>query len=80
VRPRAAIHDGLLYWSWRIAATLVQRLPKRLVYSGAVLGGELGYLLWRRRREITKGNFAVVLGKSAAHPEVAGGGRRAGRK
>ena len=36
VRPRAPLHDGLLYWSWRVAALLVQRLPKRLVYGGAV--------------------------------------------
>jgi lauroyl/myristoyl acyltransferase len=70
--------DGL-YWSWRVAAALVQRLPARLVYGGAVVGGELGYLLWRRRREITKGNFAIVLGRSAGDPEVARVARRAFR-
>ena len=79
MRSRLHFHDGLLYWSWRLAATLVQRLPKRLVYSGAVLGGEVGYLLWRRRRQITKDNFAVVLGKSPEHPEVARVARRAFR-
>ena len=56
--------DGL-YWSWRVAATLVQHLPARLVYSGAVVGGEFAYLVWRRRREITKSNFAIVLGRPA---------------
>lgn len=79
MRLRVPFRDGLLYWSWRLAATLVQRLPKRLVYGGAVIGGELGYLLWRGRREITKDNFAVVLGKSAEHPEVARVSRRAFR-
>lgn len=79
MRLRLPFRDGLLYWSWRLAATLVQRLPKRLVYGGAVIGGELGYLLWRGRREITKDNFAVVLGKSAEHPEVARVSRRAFR-
>ena len=68
-----------LYWSWRLAAALVQRLPARLVYLGAVLGGELAYVVWHRRREITKNNFAVVLGRSPEHPEVARVSRRAFR-
>ncbi len=79
MRPRVPFRDGLLYWSWRVAATLVQRLPKRLVYGGAVVGGELGYLLWGRRRKITKDNFAVVLGRPSEHPEVARVARRAFR-
>ncbi len=79
MRLRVPFRDGLVYWSWRIAAVLVQRLPARLVYSGAVLGGEVGYLVWRRRREITKGNFAVVLGRPAEDPEVARVSRRAFR-
>lgn len=58
---------------------MVQSLPARLVYSGAVVGGEIGYLLWRRRREITKRNFAVVLGRPAGDPEVARVARRAFR-
>ncbi len=76
---RVPSHDGLLYWSWRAAAALVQRLPARLVYFGAVVGGEFTYLVWRRRREITKRNFAVVLGRPAADPEVARVARRAFR-
>jgi KDO2-lipid IV(A) lauroyltransferase len=79
VRLRAPLHDGLLYWSWRIGAALVQRLPKRLVYFGAVVGGELAYLVWGRRREITKRNFAIVLGRPARDPEVARVARRAFR-
>ncbi|MEO8632585.1 MAG: lysophospholipid acyltransferase family protein [Chloroflexota bacterium] len=79
MRLRVPFRDGLVYWSWRVAAAMVQRLPARLVYSGAVLGGEIGYLVWRRRREITKSNFAVVLGKSAGDPEVARVARRAFR-
>jgi lauroyl/myristoyl acyltransferase len=79
VRLRVPSRDGLLYWSWRAAAALVQRLPARLVYFGAVVGGEFTYLVWRRRREITKRNFAVVLGRPAADPEVARVARRAFR-
>jgi KDO2-lipid IV(A) lauroyltransferase len=79
VRLRVPFHDGLLYWSWRGAAALVQRLPERLVYSGAVVGGEFAYLVWRRRREITKRNFSIVLGRSAKDPEVARVARRAFR-
>jgi Kdo2-lipid IVA lauroyltransferase/acyltransferase len=79
MRLRVPFVDGLLYWSWRVVASLVQRLPKRVVYLGAVLGGELTYLLWRRRREITKENFAVVLGRPAHDPEVARVARRAFR-
>jgi KDO2-lipid IV(A) lauroyltransferase len=79
VRLRVPFHDGLLYWSWRGAAALVQRLPERLVYFGAVVGGEFAYLAWRRRREITKSNFAIVLGRPARDPEVARVARRAFR-
>jgi KDO2-lipid IV(A) lauroyltransferase len=79
VRLRAPFHDGLLYWSWRGGAALVQRLPQRLVYFGAVVGGEVAYLAWRRRREITKRNFAIVLGRSAQDVEVARVARRAFR-
>lgn len=76
---KVPFHDGLLYWSWRGAAALVQRLPERLVYFGAVVGGEFAYLAWRRRREITKSNFAIVLGRPAKDPEVARVARRAFR-
>jgi KDO2-lipid IV(A) lauroyltransferase len=79
VRLRLPFRDGALYWSWRVAAALVQRLPKRIVYFGATVGGEIAYLVWHRRREITKGNFAVVLGRPADHPEVARVARRAFR-
>jgi KDO2-lipid IV(A) lauroyltransferase len=79
VRLRVPFRDGALYWSWRAAALLVQRLPKRLVYLGAVVGGEITYLVWGGRREITKNNFAVVLGRPPEHPDVARVSRRAFR-
>jgi KDO2-lipid IV(A) lauroyltransferase len=37
---------------------------------GAVIGGEIAYFVWRNKREITKRNFAVVLGRAPADPEV----------
>jgi KDO2-lipid IV(A) lauroyltransferase len=76
---RLRVPFDALYWSWRVAAALVQRLPARLVYIGAVAGGEFAYLVWRRRREITKSNFAIVLGRPAKDPEVARVARRAFR-
>lgn len=54
----------------------MQILPARLTYAGAVLSGELTYLAWASRRRITKANFAVVLGKSEDHPDVARVARR----
>lgn len=57
-------------------AALVQRLPHRITYAGAVVSGELAYLAWAGRRRITKANFAVVLGKPQDHPDVARVARR----
>ncbi len=76
---RLPFAHGTLYWGWRTGAALVQRLPARLVYFAAVLGGELAYLAWRSKREITKRNFAVVLGRAPGDPEVARIARRAFR-
>jgi len=76
---RLRVPFDALYWSWRVAAALVQRLPARVVYVGAVIGGEITYLVWRRRREITKNNFAIVLARPANDPEVARVSRRAFR-
>lgn len=79
MRLRAPFAEGTLYWTWRLSAAIVQRLPPRLAYGGAVLGGEIAYLAWRSKREITKGNFAVVLGRRPGDPEVARVARRAFR-
>lgn len=76
---RSHLVEGVLYWGWRIGAALVQRLPARFVYAAAVLGGEITYLAWGARREITKRNFAVVLGRGANDPEVARISRRSFR-
>ena len=76
---RERILHGLGYWGWRIGAALVQRLPARLVYAGAVLFGEIAYLGWRTKREVTKHNFSIVLGRSAEDPEVARMSRRSFR-
>ena len=54
----------------------MQRLPARLTYAGAVALGELTYLLWPSRRQVTKQNFSVVLGKPEDHPDVARVARR----
>lgn len=76
---RPHLVEGALYWGWRAVAALVQRLPARLVYAGAVLAGELAYLLWSDKREITKHNFAIVLARPSADPEVARVSRRSFR-
>lgn len=57
----------------------MQRLPARLTYAGAVVMGELTYLVWASRRKVTKANFAVVLGRPLDHPEVARVARRSFR-
>lgn len=57
----------------------MQRLPARLTYAGAVVMGELTYLVWASRRKVTKANFAVVLGRPFDHPEVARVARRSFR-
>jgi len=79
VRLRVPFREGTLYWSWRLSAALVQRLPQRLVYFGAVIGGEITYLAWRNKREIAKRNFAVVLGRTVGDVEVARVARHAFR-
>ncbi|HET8568754.1 MAG TPA: lysophospholipid acyltransferase family protein [Candidatus Limnocylindria bacterium] len=70
------ILHGTGYWLWRVAAVLVRTLPVRVAYAGAVVSGELAYLVWARRRRITKENFAVVLQRPVDHPEVARVARR----
>ena len=70
---------GAGYWMWRIGAALVQRLPAGLVYTCAVIGGELTYLVWTTKREIAKHNLAVVLGRRQDDVEVARVARRSFR-
>jgi KDO2-lipid IV(A) lauroyltransferase len=76
---RSALLDGPLYWAWRAGAALVQRLPARLVYAGAVVGGEVAYLAWNTKREIAKHNLSIVLGRGAGDPEVSRVARRSFR-
>jgi KDO2-lipid IV(A) lauroyltransferase len=76
---RSHLVEGVLYWAWRAGASLVQRLPARFVYAGAVIGGEITYLVWNTKREIAKHNIAVVLGRKQADVEVARVARRSFR-
>ena len=76
---RSRLLEGVLYWGWRAGAALVQRLPARLVYAGAVIGGEITYLAWRTKRDIAKHNLAVVLGRRQTDVEVARVARRSFR-
>ena len=76
---RSHLLEGVLYWGWRVGAALVQRLPSRLVYAVAVLGGELAYLGWNTKREIAKHNFSIVLGRPRSDVEVARVARRSFR-
>lgn len=73
--PRRIV-QSTAYWLYQATAALVQRLPARLTYAGAVLSGELTYLAWASRRKVTKANFAIVLGRPHDHPEVARIARR----
>jgi len=76
---RSAFFDGALYWACRAGAALVQHLPARLVYAGAVVGGEVAYLTWNTKREIAKHNLSVVLGRGPTDPEVSRVARRSFR-
>lgn len=76
---RERLGHGLAFWGFRIGATLAQRLPSWISYPVAILGGELGYLVWIRRRRIAKENFAVVLSRPADDPQVARVARRSFR-
>jgi len=76
---RKPLLEGALYWGWRVGAALVQRLPSRLVYAVAVVGGELAYRGWNTKREIAKHNFAIVLGRPRTDAEVARVARRSFR-
>src|ERR1700687_4909573 len=68
---RSHLIEGVMFWMWRGGAALVQHLPARLVYAGAVIGGEITYLGWATKREIAKHNLAVVLGRAQTDIEVA---------
>jgi KDO2-lipid IV(A) lauroyltransferase len=76
---RSRLVEGILFWLWRGGAALVQHLPARLVYAGAVAGGELTYVFWTAKREIAKHNLAIVLGKEQSDAEVARVARRSFR-
>lgn len=68
---RSRFVEGVMFWMWRVGAALVQHLPARLVYAGAVIGGEITYLGWTTKREIAKHNLAIVLGRAQTDIEVA---------
>ena len=68
---RSRLVEGVFFWVWRIGAALVQHLPARVVYAGAVIGGEITYLGWATKREIAKHNLAIVLGRAQTDIEVA---------
>jgi KDO2-lipid IV(A) lauroyltransferase len=68
---RSHLVEGVMFWMWRVGAALVQHLPARLVYAGAVIGGEITYLGWATKREIAKHNLAIVLGRAQTDIEVA---------
>ncbi|MDO8506454.1 MAG: lysophospholipid acyltransferase family protein [Candidatus Limnocylindria bacterium] len=67
---RSRFLEGLLYWSWRAGAALVQHLPARFIYACAVAGGEAAYLLWVTKRDIAKHNLSIVLGRAENDAEV----------
>jgi KDO2-lipid IV(A) lauroyltransferase len=76
---RDRLLHGSAFWAWRLGAALAQRLPAWMTYPVAVLGGEVAYLVWVRRRRIAKANFAVVLDRPPYDREVARVARRSFR-
>lgn len=74
------MRDAFLYWGYRVASGLAQRVPLAISYRTAAVLGDLAYVLWRSRREIAKDNLAPVLGRSADEPEVAQTARRTFRE
>ena len=76
---RERLRHGAGLWAWRIGSALAQRLPPWVSYPAAVVGGEIAYLFWVRRRRIAKQNFAVVLDRPAQDREVARVARRSFR-
>ncbi len=70
---------GAVYWGWRVAAGLAQRLPAKPLYAFAVAMGEVGYVAWTAKRRIAKRNFAIVLGRPSTDREVAQVARRSFR-
>ena len=76
---RQRIAHGTVFWLWRIAAALAQRLPHALLYPTAVGLGELAYLFWGAKRTIAKRNFSRVLSRPEGDVEVARVARRSFR-
>jgi len=73
------IVHGAVYWGWKVAAGIAQRLPARPLYAFAVAMGELGYVGWTAKRRIAKRNFSIVLGRPSSDREVAQVARRSFR-
>jgi KDO2-lipid IV(A) lauroyltransferase len=73
------LFHGAVYWLWRVAAALAQRLPHAVLYPTAVALGEAAYVTWGAKRAIAKRNFARVLGLPEDHRDVARVARRSFR-
>jgi len=73
------ILHGVVYWAWKAAAGIAQRLPARPLYAFAVALGEIGYVAWAAKRRIAKHNFSIVLGRPSTDREVAQVARRSFR-
>ncbi len=72
--------DLLLYWVWRSASGVAQRVPLRLAYTVAAVLGDLAYVLWRSKREIAKHNLAGVLRRAPDERTVAQTARQSFRE
>jgi KDO2-lipid IV(A) lauroyltransferase len=76
---RTRIAHGVIYWVWRAAAAVAQRLPRALLYPVAVVLGEAAYVAWGAKRRVAKRNFSRVLGRREGDREVARVARRSFR-
>jgi lauroyl/myristoyl acyltransferase len=59
------VGPAFVYFAFRLAAGIAERLPLRAGDAIARFGGRAAYLFARRKRRIVRGNLARVVGESA---------------
>lgn len=68
-----------LYWGMRLAQRLAAALPRRFLYSLAVVGSDVVFSLWREKRENLIANMAQVLDRDPGDRQVQALAQRSSR-